>query len=127
CMRRATALGVRGHAAARDAFQAGASEFEIHLAYLRAAQHTDDELPYPNIVALNANAAVLHYQHRERGAPGAHERRSFLIDAGAQFAGYACDITRTYSAARDEFCELIEALDGVQQALCSQVRSGTDY
>lgn len=125
CLRQATAKGVRGHLAARDAFQAGASEFEIHLAYLRASGHTDEELPYPNIVALGANAAVLHYQHREQAAPAA--RTSFLIDAGAQHAGYACDITRTYAATSGEFGALIEAMEQVQQALCAQVRSGVDY
>ena len=127
CMRRASARAANGHHAAEAAFRNGASEFEIHLDYLRAAGHTDNELPYPSIVALNSNAAVLHYQHQERRAPAAHERRSFLIDAGAEFGGYACDITRTYSYSDDEFGALIEGMHKLQQALCSQVRSGVDY
>jgi Xaa-Pro dipeptidase len=125
CMRRASARAANGHHAAEAAFRAGASEYEIHMQYLQASLHADNELPYPSIVALNANAAVLHYQHQERRAP--EKMHSLLIDAGADFAGYACDITRTYSYADDEFGALIEGMHKVQQALCAQVVSGTDY
>src|SRR5690606_5049556 len=79
CMRRASARGARGHIAAERAFHSGASEYDIHIEYLRATAHTESELPYSNIIALNENAAVLHYQHQAREAPT--RRRSFLIDA----------------------------------------------
>lgn len=125
CMRQASLRGARGHKAAEAAFRSGASEFEIHLAYLRGSGHTERELPYPNIVALNTNGAVLHYQHQERQAPPVS--RSFLIDAGAEVAGYAADITRTYSAHNDEFAALIEGMDRLQRELCAQVRPGVDY
>lgn len=125
CMRLASARGARGHKAAEAAFRAGASEYEIHIAYLRATQHTDLDLPYPNIVALNSNAAVLHYQHQQRQAP--KELNSFLIDAGAQVAGYASDITRTYSTAKDEFASLIDGMHSLELKLCAEVRSGVDY
>src|SRR5690606_9385001 len=69
CMRGATRRAVRGHLAAEAAFRDGAPEFDIHLAYCRAVSHTESELPYGNIIALNENAAVLHYQHQARGAP----------------------------------------------------------
>jgi Xaa-Pro dipeptidase len=45
CMRRAAAVGARAHQAAAAAFAAGASEYEIHLAYLEATGHTEAELP----------------------------------------------------------------------------------
>lgn len=125
CIRRASQRAARGHRAAESAFRNGASEYEIHMAYLQASGHVDEELPYPSIVALNGNAAVLHYQHLERNAPT--QRFSFLIDAGAQHHGYGADITRTYSYADDEFAALIEGVHRLQQKLCSQVRSGTDY
>ena len=113
CMRRASALAARGHVAAREAFRAGASEFEVHLAYCAAAESRDDDLPYGNIIAFDEGAAVLHYQHldRRRDAP----RRSFLIDAGAQFRGYASDITRTWSGGDAEFSALVAAMDALQQ------------
>jgi Xaa-Pro dipeptidase len=125
CMRRASRAGAIGHRAAEAAFREGASEYGIHLEYLRATQHSENELPYPSIVALNENCGVLHYQHQERAAPT--QRYSFLIDAGAQFAGYASDITRTYSWADDEFDTLIQEMHKLQLSLCSQVRDGVDY
>jgi Xaa-Pro dipeptidase len=125
CMRRASQMAACAHRAAEAAFRAGASEYEIHMAYVRASGQTENELPYPNIVALNTNAAVLHYQNQERTAPA--ELKSFLIDAGAQFNGYAADVTRTYSRHEDEFAALIGAMDQLQLELCSQVRAGVDY
>jgi Xaa-Pro dipeptidase len=125
-MREATRRGVRGHRAAERAFRAGASEFGIHLAYCQAAGQDAGELPYGNIVALNEHGAVLHYTELGRLPP--KPARSFLIDAGGSHGGYACDITRTYSAdTGDEFQSLIDAVDVAQQAMCAQVRAGFDY
>lgn len=125
-MREATRRGVRGHRAAERAFRAGASEFGIHLAYCQAAGQDANDLPYTNIVGLNEHAAVLHYTGRDRVPP--RTSRSFLIDAGGSHAGYACDITRTYAGdTGSEFQALVEAMDGVEQALCDQVRAGVDY
>ena len=126
CMREATAVGVRGHLAARNAFHNGGSEYDIHLSYLAASGQEESKLPYPNIIALNEHAGVLHYQlyDRQRPAPA----RSFLIDAGGKAAGYHSDITRTYSATPgDEFDSLIDALDGKQQELCRAARAGANY
>lgn len=125
CLRRASALGVRGHAAALAAFRRGASEYEAHMAYLAACAQREEEMPYNNIVAYNEHAAVLHYQHLDRLAPAS--LRSFLIDAGAQCRGYASDITRTYAAAPGLFADLLEALEAAQLALCGEVVAGRDY
>lgn len=125
-MRAATRKGVRAHRAAERAFRAGASELGIHLAYCQAAGQDVSELPYANIVALNEHGAVLHYTELAKVAP--RPVRSFLIDAGASHAGYACDITRTYSSDRnDDFQALIDALDSAQLKMCDQVRPGFDY
>jgi Xaa-Pro dipeptidase len=124
CLRQANLRGAQGHRAAERAFREGASEFQIHLAYLTATAHAEEELPYPNIIAINENAAVLHYWFFQRnGGP----RHSFLIDAGASVNGYAADITRTYSQSNDEFQALVNAMDRSQQELCTQVRPGVPY
>jgi Xaa-Pro dipeptidase len=125
CMDRAARLAARAHVAAEQAFRAGESEFAIHLAYLAACEHTDSELPYNNIVALNDHGAVLHYQARERTAPA--ERHSFLLDAGCTVNAYASDITRTYAHEAGEFADLVTAMDEVQQGLTRRVRAGVDY
>ena len=124
-MREASRIGVRAHRAAERAFRAGSSEFGIHLAYCQAAGQDANDLPYGNIIALNEHGAVLHYMDRERTPP--KPVRSFLIDAGASFDGYAADITRTYSANDDEFAALVRAVDAAQLKMCDAVRAGTDY
>ncbi len=125
-MRFATRIGVRGHRAAEAAFRAGQSEFDIQLAYCAAARQEAADLPYNNIVALNRNGAVLHYTDLEHSPPP--DIRSFLIDAGASHAGYACDITRTYSYdTNGEFQSMINAVDLAQRGMCDQVRAGVDY
>jgi len=126
CMEQATRLGVSAHLAAERAYRDGASEYEIHQAYLSACSHTESELPYGNIIAFGANAAVLHYTHLPRTRPS-EIAPSFLIDAGATCNGYACDITRSYARLDDEFAELIADMDKAQQALCRQAKPGTSF
>jgi Xaa-Pro dipeptidase len=125
CIDRAARQAARAHVAAEQAFRAGASEFEIHLAYLAASEHSDTQLPYNNIVALNDHGAVLHYQARERTAPA--ESHSFLLDAGCTVNGYASDITRTHAQRAGAFADLVSAMDHVQQGLTGRVRAGVDY
>jgi Xaa-Pro dipeptidase len=125
CMRRANLLGARGHRAALAAFRRGESEYAAHMSYLEACSQREEEMPYNNIVAYNENSAVLHYQHLERRAPV--PLRSFLIDAGAQYRGYASDITRTYAASPGRFADLVQATDAAQRALCGEIVAGRDY
>ena len=125
CMAEANRIAAAGHRAAAAAFEGGASELEIHLAYLKAAAHDHDTLPYNSIVALNEHAAVLHYQFREPRAPQA--RHSFLIDAGADVFGYAADITRTRAAGPGLFADLVEAVDRMQRHLCARMQAGRSY
>ena len=79
CLREANRLGALGHQAAAEAFRAGASEFEIELAFLRACGQREQELPYNPIIALNEGGAVLHYQVLAAAAA-----------AGALFAADRC-------------------------------------
>ncbi len=125
CMRRANSLGALGHQAALAAFRQGASEYQAHMRYLEGCGQREEELPYNNIVAYNEHAAVLHYQHLERRAPV--PLRSFLIDAGAQYRGYASDISRTYAACPGRFADLIDIMEAAQLRLCGEILAGRDY
>lgn len=125
CLREANRIGMRGHAAASAAFRARASEFEIELAFLGACAQREQDLPYNPIIALNEHGSVLHYQMLETQVPAQH--RSLLIDAGAAFAGYASDITRTHAFEDADFDALVQAMDGLQQGLCAEVRAGVDW
>ncbi|MCS6947094.1 MAG: Xaa-Pro dipeptidase, partial [Steroidobacteraceae bacterium] len=124
-LRAANRRGARAHRAAEQAFRAGASEFAIELAFLAAAGQREQDLPYNPIIALNRHAAVLHYQLLEHTPPP--ERLSMLIDAGTEFAGYACDITRTYAAQAGDFAALVQRMDELQRGLCDLVRPGVDW
>jgi Xaa-Pro dipeptidase len=125
CLRKASELGARGHTAAFAAFSRGECEYDAHMSYLEACKLREEEMPYNNIVAYNENAAVLHYQHLARSTPA--PLRSFLIDAGAQYRGYASDITRTYARSSGRFADLVQAMDKAQLALCSEIVAGRDY
>ncbi len=125
CLREASRLGALGHRAAVAMFRNGASEYGIHQAFLQACGQREQELPYNAIVAQNEAAATLHYQQLERHTPS--PPRSLLIDAGATFAGYGSDITRTWSFADRDFAALVDGMTVLQQDLCARVRPGVDW
>ncbi|MBU3068904.1 Xaa-Pro dipeptidase [Aestuariicella sp. G3-2] len=125
CMVQATEKAVSGHRAAEQCFRQGGSEYDIHMAYLQASGHLEEELPYGNIIALNHHAAVLHYTQKRRQPPA--QSHSFLIDAGASVAGYVSDISRTYSAEQCVFSDLIAAMEQLQQSVVERIRPGEAY
>lgn len=125
CLRQSNSLAVTAHKAAKLAFLKGDTEFEIQNAYLNAIGYTTNETPYGNIVALNKNCSILHYTDLENIAPQTHQ--SFLIDAGANFNGYAADITRTYSFKQDKFAELIARMDQLMLNAAQGLKPGLSY
>lgn len=126
-LEKAAERGASGHLAGKRAWEAGASEREVFFAFLAAADQMLEELAFPSIVALDGKAAILHYQHkRGRGeTPG----KLLLLDAGANFCGYASDLTRTWLAAGEHAVmrALIEGLDAFERRLCEMVRPGLPY
>lgn len=122
-LKAASAIGVQGHLAAEQCFRGGGSEYEIQLAFRAACNATDDEMPYPAIVALNEHAATLHYQRLDRVR---EQNLSLLIDAGHAVNGYAADITRSHSDDA-EFGSLIEAMHELQRGLCDAALPSVDY
>lgn len=125
CLETATAAAVAGHRAARARFEGGASELEIHHAFVQATGGTEADLPYPTIVALDEKGAILHYEKKRHPGGG----RVLLIDAGAAHRGYAADITRTHLApdADPRFRELRDGVERLQQGLCAAVRPGLPF
>ena len=126
CMREAQKTAVIGHRAAKEAFLSGMSEFDINVAYLSATGHRDIDVPYGNIIALNEHAAVLHYTKLDHLPP--EQLRSFLIDAGTEYNGYAADLTRTYAAHGDsEYAQLIRDMNDEELALIATLKAGVRY
>jgi Xaa-Pro dipeptidase len=129
CLAEASRRAARGHEELRRLFHdADRSELELHLAFLGTTRQDDAETPYKNIVALGKHAATLHHvSYAKRAQPA----QSLLVDAGACFAGYCSDITRTWvkgsGAAASAFGQLISGMEAMQQRLCAQVRVGMPY
>jgi Xaa-Pro dipeptidase len=130
CLAIAEARAVRGHRAAERRFRdGGASELELHLAFLSATEQDDPSTPYKNIVALGAHASVLHYIAYESQRVSGDT--TLLVDAGAKCNGYGSDITRTVvrgdGAAARAFGELLARMERLQQEVCGRVRAGSGY
>lgn len=125
CLDEASAQAALGHRAARSAFLGGASEVEIHHAYVAALGIAEEELPYSSIVALDEKGATLHYGAKRRVGAG----RVLLIDAGARRRGYAADITRTHAreGCDPRFVALIEGMEDLQAELCAALRPGGSF
>lgn len=93
-MRRAAQITRRGHEAAMLAARPGVTEFEIQTvveATFRAGGSR--RLAYSSIVGAGVNGTILHYRENESTLQSG---QLVLIDAGAEFAYYAADITRTF-------------------------------
>lgn len=125
CLRRSNAIAVKGHHAAKAAFYEGLCEFDIYMTYLNASRQTESQTPYGSIVGLNENTAILHYTHFEKTQPS--KMRSFLIDAGANFHGYASDITRSYSFEKNSFSDLIDAMHALMKNAIKGLQPGKSY
>ena len=122
----ANRIAAEGFRAAKAAFRSGASEMEIHHAYLAGCGTTEDALPYPTIVATDEKASVLHYQRKRDRGQG--KPAVLLLDAGAPLRGYGSDITRTWTDGADPvFASLVAGMERLQQQLCASVRPGAGY
>jgi Xaa-Pro dipeptidase len=124
-MDEAERVAAQGHLAALAAFESGASELEIHHAYLAACNTTEAELPYPTIIAHDEKGATLHYTGKRNQRDG----HVLLIDAGARHLGYCSDITRTWTGkgCDSQFRELVHGVDELQRKLCDAVRPNLPY
>lgn len=94
-MQHAADISKAAHAAAMRAVRPGMHEYQLQ-AELEYVFRRHDACPaYGSIVGAGANACVLHYvDNRAVIADG----DLVLIDAGAEYRGYAADITRTFPA-----------------------------
>lgn len=117
---------LKGHQAAKEAFLAGKSEFEINLEYLKATKQSELNVPYGNIMAINYHSAVLHYTALDFDTNT--KRYSFLIDAGTTVNGYASDLTRTYAFdSSSEFAELVAKMDKFKLDIIAELSIGINY
>jgi Xaa-Pro aminopeptidase len=126
-MRKSAKIAAAAHMRAMQVCRPGMNEADIHAALLHEFTRNQCETSYQPIVGSGANACVLHYiANRDTMADG----DLVLIDAGAEYDGYASDITRTfpvngrYSPAQRELYEVV--LNAQQEAI-DQVRTGRQW
>ncbi|MBK7724204.1 MAG: M24 family metallopeptidase [Dehalococcoidia bacterium] len=99
-------------------------EIEVEAAFFRAGA---ERTAYGTIVGTGSNGAVLHFAPTDRVL---RDGEVVLIDAGAEFGGYASDVTRTFPAGRrfeGAHRDLYELVLAVQQAAIAAAKPGVEY
>ncbi|MGS1078003.1 aminopeptidase P N-terminal domain-containing protein [Pseudoxanthomonas beigongshangi] len=92
-MQRAADISIEAHRVAMRVARPGIREYELQADVERVFRANDAWPAYGSIVGAGANACVLHYRANNGTAK---DGDLVLIDAGAEFRGYASDITRTF-------------------------------
>ena len=126
-MQRAADISVQAHRAAMRCARAGIHEYELQAEVERVFRASDACPAYNSIVGAGANACVLHYR---ANTARAGDGELVLIDAGAEYRGYAADITRTFPV-NGRFGKAQRALHDLvaqaQAAALEQARPGVPY
>ena len=126
-MQRAADISIEAHRAAMAVARPGIHEYELQAALEHVFRRHDAEPAYGSIVGAGANACVLHY-HANRAQAKAGDL--VLIDAGAEYRGYAADITRTFPVDgrfSKEQRALHDLVCAAQAAALAQARPGVAY
>ncbi|TQU10632.1 M24 family metallopeptidase [Xanthomonas perforans] len=126
-MQQAADISVRAHRAAMRMARPGVHEYELQAEVEREFRAADAWPAYGSIVGTGSNACVLHYRaNNARSRDG----ELVLIDAGAEYRGYAADITRTFPV-NGRFTPAQRALHNLvgaaQAAALAQARPGVAY
>ena len=126
-MQRAADISVAAHEAAMRAARPGMPEYALQAEVERVFRQHDAEPAYGSIVGAGANACVLHYRANNAAAK---DGDLVLIDAGAEYRGYAADITRTFPV-NGRFSKQQRALHDLvgaaQAAALAQAKPGMPY
>ena len=126
-MRTAAKISVQGHINAMQTCQPGMYEYQLEAELLYQFNRNGAGWAYPSIVGSGANSCILHYTENNQLL---NDGDMVLIDAGAEYGGYAADITRTfpvngkYSEAQKEIYDLVLAS---QDAAIKQVKPGNHW
>jgi Xaa-Pro aminopeptidase len=122
-MRAAEAATRAGFEELARLIEPGATERELQIAiectFLRSGA---DFLAYESIVAAGDHSAVLHF------SPTSRELKAgelLLVDAGAEYRGYASDVTRTYSVGGDFNAEQRLVWETVRRACGAAIEACT--
>ncbi len=126
-MARAAQISIQAHEAAMRAARPGIAEYVLQAELERVFRLNDAVPAYNSIVGAGSNGCILHYRdNNAQVADGA----LVLIDAGAEYRGYASDITRTFpnnGRFSVEQRALHDLVGAAQAAALAQARPGVAY
>ncbi|HYN86160.1 MAG TPA: Xaa-Pro aminopeptidase [Pyrinomonadaceae bacterium] len=124
-MQRAASISSEAHREAMRAARPGMMEYEIEALVEYVFRRSGaGGAAYTTIVGSGANATILHYINND--AP-LRDGDLLLIDAGAEYEGYAADITRTFPVNgkfTDAQREIYELVLKAQEECIAMVRPG---
>jgi Xaa-Pro aminopeptidase len=126
-MQRAADISVQAHVVAMQASRAGIPEYALQAEIERVFRMHDAVPAYGTIVGAGHNACVLHYVANNAIAQAGD---LVLVDAGAEYRGYASDITRTFPVGgrfSKEQRALHELVGAAQAAALAHARPDTPY
>ena len=126
-MQRAADITVQAHAAAMQAARPGIREYELQAEIERVFRMHDAVPAYGSIVGAGRNACVLHYHANNAQS---QDGDLVLVDAGAEYRGYAADITRTFPVGgrfSKEQRALHDLVTAAQDAALAQAQPGVAY
>ena len=93
-MQRSADIAAEAHVEAMKAARPGMKEYEIEALIEHIFRRHGATAPaYTSIVGAGANATILHYINNDGTL---NDGELILVDAGAEYQGYASDITRTF-------------------------------
>ncbi|MBP9779947.1 aminopeptidase P N-terminal domain-containing protein [Candidatus Gracilibacteria bacterium] len=122
-MRRAISVTEKAYHVILHNLHSGMYEYEIEalIASVFRSNHMTES--YPTIVASGPNACTLHYTKLERQL---EEGDCVLIDFGAEFHGYAADISRVLCIGKPSSrqIQVFESIKGVKEYAESLIRPG---
>ncbi len=123
-IQRAVDISVAAHYSAMRACCPGENESALAAELVREFVRNQTCEAYPCIVGAGANACILHYF---KNCAVMEKNSLVLIDAGAEYAGYAADITRTFPVDgrfRPKQKALYEVVLQAQEAAIKAVKPG---
>jgi Xaa-Pro aminopeptidase len=126
-MRRSAKIAIEAHELAMQICEPGMNEADIHASLIHTFTRHHCEPSYLPIVGGGANACVLHYIANNDVL---HDGDLLLIDAGAEYDGYASDITRTFPVNgkfSPEQRQLYDIVLAAQAAAFEKARAGNQW
>lgn len=127
-MQKAADIAAEAHVEAMKAVRPGMKEYEVEALIEQVFRRRGAAGPsYTSIIGAGPNATVLHYINNDGEL---RDGELLLIDAGAEYKGYASDITRTfpingrYTEGQREIYDLVLE---TQMSCVEMVRPGTTH